>query len=184
MKNMLIKCIGVFSLFILLMHVTKMEKIIWEYTIEIFLVIISCTFFDFRKVNLFDISLWVHVVIGYASSPIVLCITYYIVFRSFPKIRWNLKVNWSNVVNVIEEEMIWRCLVYKYVHMINQHAIIQILLFLIFNIMFIYAHPKRAIGNLYNGLEMFLYSFLILVGGFFCEGFNYGLHLGRNDLCD
>lgn len=174
------KYILLYALIALFRHTKKIKlAIICEW------ILIFCVFklsgysmlqVDFRKIG------W-YIICGYVLSFFLLNFTYITVFWKLPKIKISLNITYEDLFSVLWEEIIWRFCFFGLCYWLDISRIYLFFFMTLENFFFILSHLGIGGKNLRNNIEMFVYSyFLLILGGTF-QGMNIGLHLGRNILC-
>ena len=150
---------------------------------EIILLIVVLQSCDISGVQVDPSLFCMRVVIGYLLSLIVLYITYISVFWIKPKVKRNMCITMESVLSVVIEEIVWRFCFLSILESMKSSFICSILLATLENFLFIFSHFQVNRTNIKDGIEMFLYSCILLIFGKLFWGINIGLHLGRNVLC-
>ena len=156
-------------------------KLVWIY--EFGFVISSIIIIGSGQQNIVNLdTFFIFVVIGYILSPFVTIAVYWITFSKIPHIKFSLSITWETLLNVVIEETIWRHLLLLWVERLKLNIYLSILMSFMVLILFIFSHSN--INSVRNGIDMFLYSTILLLFAYLLPGANIGLHLGRNVSCE
>lgn len=165
--------------FSIVIRINKSQKCFWR----ILFIMISCLVFLMVILNnISDMDKYfTYMVYGYLLSPLLVFITYRGVFGAIPNIKISFAISWDILFSVILEEIIWRHLFLNLLHKQNNNLCVNICMCAVQLFFFVVAH--RNIGSLRRGIEMYVFSGLLLMTAYLFPGMNIGIHLGRNVSC-
>lgn len=130
-------------------------------------------------VNL-DTYFW-YALLGYLLGPLLTVVTYIVVFFSLPHLKIPFSFSWDLLFSVVVEEILWRHLFLDVLYNMDNSLYVNLCICIVQLLFFVVAHSN--VKCLREGLEMFIFSALLVIVAFFYPGMNIGLHLGRNASC-
>ena len=143
--------------------------------------LITVFIFIYFKITALSFNIYFGLVVGLLLSPIVLNLTYYIVFKKWLFQRFVIKKSkidlWTLFNNALIEEIIWRDLILVFLIINTNNIFIIFLNVLLLTYFFVLTH-KVKFGK--KMLEMLLFSLIISISSLVAFGLHYGLHIGRN----
>ena len=121
-----------------------------------------------------------HFITAFFAAPVFLWLIHLIFYKERLPLSclykgFRYKMPFSDTINIVKEELIWRFLP---VFFFKENWFANILIIFATNFIFIYA--VHSVRDKKQGKEMFLFSLLFWVKLVF-PGANYGLHLGHNN---